>query len=225
MRIIKKFFRRIILTIFLIMALVCGYFIYTGYNMYEKAISKIPLKDMVETIKSDNYYLEYDDIPTLFVDAIVSVEDRRFFKHKGFDIISFSRAMLKNIEDKNLTQGGSTITQQLAKNMYFSFEKNFSRKIAELLVAFDLEKEYDKEEILALYINSVYFGDGYYGLNEASYGYFNKSVDKLTEDEITLLAGIPNAPSAYALSKNEVLARKRQEIVIQCLKNFEEENN
>ena len=104
--------------------------------------------------------------------------------------------------------------------MYFSFEKKFSRKIAELLVAFELEKNYKKNDIVALYINTVYFGDGYYGLNEAALGYFDKEVGELTEDEITLLAGIPNAPSAYALSEHEDLARKRQEIVIECLEKY-----
>lgn len=220
MRSIKKIIRKIVFFTLLIVSLVVGYISYDGYNLYKDSITKTPLSDMVEIIEQGDGYLTYDEIPTLFVNAIIAVEDHRFYEHNGFDIISFSRAMVKNVEDKNLSQGGSTITQQLAKNMYFSFEKKFSRKVAELLVAIDLEKNYDKKKIISLYINSVYFGDGYYGLNAASHGYFNKDVSELTDDEITLLAGIPNAPSAYALSQHKDLARKRQKIVIECLKNY-----
>ena len=134
--------------------------------------------------------------------------------------MSIGRAIEKNIKAKRLVEGGSTITQQLAKNMYFNFDKKFSRKIAELFVAFDLESKYKKQEILSMYINVIYFGNGYYGLNEASNGYFDKSVDKLTFDEITLLAGLPNAPSAFSLNDNLDLAKKRQKLVQDAIKKF-----
>lgn len=223
MKKLMKFIKTIIAIILLIVICIVGYVCYDGYKLYKNAINTTSINDMVESIKEDENYLSYEEIPTLFVDAIVAVEDHRFYTHNGFDIISFGRAIVTNIQEKSLSQGGSTITQQLAKNMYFSFEKKFSRKIAELLVAFDLEKEYEKNDIVALYISTVYFGDGYYGLKEASNGYFDKTVDELTDDEITLLAGIPNAPSAYALSKNEDLARKRQEVVIECLEKYSED--
>ena len=119
-----------------------------------------------------------------------------------------------------LVEGGSTISQQLAKNMYFSFEKKFTRKVAEVFVAMDLEEKYSKDEILSYYINVIYFGDGYYGLGEASRGYYSKTVDKLNFDEITTLAGLPNAPSAFALSTNPDLAKKRQELVINQMKKY-----
>lgn len=215
-----KIIKAIIAICLIIVICVVGYITYDGYKLYKNTISETSLDDMITSIKENDNYLEYEEIPTLFVNAIIAVEDHRFYSHNGFDIISFGRATLANIKKKSLSQGGSTITQQLAKNMYFSFEKKFSRKIAELLVAFDLEKNYEKKDIVTLYINTVYFGDGYYGLEEAAYGYFDKEVNELTDDEITLLAGIPNAPSAYALSKNEDLARKRQEIVIECLEKY-----
>lgn len=220
MRGIVKLIKRIIAIILLVVIGTVGYVCYDGYNLYKEVTLKTPINEMVSSIKNNDNYLSYEEIPELFSNAIVAVEDHRFYLHNGFDIISFGRAMVTNIQEKKLSQGGSTITQQLAKNMYFSFEKKFSRKVAELFVAFDLEKNYEKNEILALYINTVYFGDGYYGLKEASEGYFSKQVNDLTEDEITLLAGIPNAPSAYALSTNEDLARKRQEVVIECLEKY-----
>ena len=126
----------------------------------------------------------------------------------------------------SLAEGGSTITQQLAKNMYFTMEKKFTRKVAEVFVARKLEQMYTKDEILEMYINVAYFGDGLYGLKEAANGYFDKEPLELTFDEITLLAGLPNAPSAYSLSDNEDLARRRQQIVINQMKkyNFIDEN-
>lgn len=220
MKKILNIIKIIIALALLAIIIIIGYIIYDGNKLYKEAIAQTSIEEMVYSIKQDKDYLNHDEIPSLFVDAIIAVEDHRFYTHNGFDIISFARAMVTNIQEKSLSQGGSTLTQQLAKNMYFSFEKKFSRKIAELLVAFELEKKYEKEEIIALYANTVYFGDGYYGLKEAAEGYFDKSVDELTEDEITLLAGIPNAPSAYALSTNEDLARKRQEVVIECLQKY-----
>ena len=220
MKKILNIIKTIIALVLLAMICVVGYVIYDCNKLYKEAVEKTSIKDMVDSIKQDENYLDYKEIPELFVDAIIAVEDHRFYIHNGFDIVSFTRAMVTNVQEKSLAQGGSTLTQQLAKNMYFSFEKKFSRKIAELIVAFELEKQYEKEEIIALYINTVYFGDGYYGLKEAAEGYFDKTVDELTEDEITLLAGLPKAPSLYALSKNEDLARKRQEVVIECLKNY-----
>ena len=161
-----------------------------------------------------------------YQNAVIAVEDHRFEKHGGIDIIGTCRAIVTNITSFSLVEGGSTITQQLARNLYFTQEQSFTRKIAELLVAFDLEKNYSKDQILELYINTIYFGEGYYGIKEACEGYFDKEPLELTFDEITLLAGLPNAPSAYSLSDNEDLARRRQQIVINQMKkyNFIDEN-
>ena len=220
MRKIMKLVKRLIFAILLIVLGIVGYVCYDGYNLYKESIAKVSIEKKVDRIMSDPSYLTYDEIPSLFVNAIVAVEDHRFYEHSGIDIFSLTRAAYINIKERSLVQGGSTITQQLAKNMYFSFEKKFTRKIAELLVAIDLEKKYSKKQIVCLYINTVYFGDGYYGLKEAANGYFNKQPHELSDDQITLLAGIPNAPSLYALSSNEKLARKRQEVVIDCLKRY-----
>ena len=107
-------------------------------------------------------------------------------------------------------EGGSTITQQLAKNLYFTQEKELTRKAAEVFMAFELERNYSKEEILELYVNSIYFGDGYYDVSSASEGYFGKTPEELNDYEATLLAGVPNAPSVYAPTKNPDKAEQRR---------------
>ncbi len=218
MRRLFKFIRNIILLFVIVAFCICGYIVYDGYSLYKEVISKESIESKIERITSKNDYLTFDEIPKDFSNAIVAVEDRRFYTHSGFDIKSIGRAVVTNIKEKKLVEGGSTITQQLAKNMYFSFEKKFTRKIAELFVALDLEKKYEKEEILSYYISIIYFGDGYYGLESAARGYFSKTPDRLNFDEITLLAGLPNAPSAYAITSHPELARKRQAVVIENMK-------
>ena len=130
------------------------------------------------------------------------------------DIIAIGRAFVNDIKAMKFVEGGSTITQQLAKNIYFTQEKKITRKIAEVFMAFEIEKEYDKDQILELYLNTSYFGDGYYNVREASLGYFGKEPNQMTEYEAIMLAGIPNAPSVYSLTKNPELAKQRQKQVI-----------
>ena len=149
------------------------------------------------------------------MDAVVAVEDHRFEQHFGIDPIAIGRAAWNNLISWSLREGGSTITQQLAKNMYFTQEKSFIRKIAEMFMAFRLENSYTKDKILELYVNSIYFGDGYYCVRDASQGYFGKEPIDMTGYESTLLAGIPNAPSVYSLTANTDLAKQRQQYVIQ----------
>ena len=115
-------------------------------------------------------------------------------------------------------KAGSTITQQVAKNLYFIGESNFIyRKIAEAFVSFDLEKKYSKDDILEVYINTIYFGEGYYGIKQAAKGYYNKEPKDLSLYEATMLAGVPNAPSVYAPTVNPDLAKSRQEKVLRSM--------
>ena len=136
------------------------------------------------------------------------------FTHKGIDLISISRAIFKDIKSLKLVEGGSTITQQLAKNTYFTQSKKFTRKCAEIFMAKEYEKNCDKNEIFELYVNTSYYGDGYYCIKDASLGYFGKEPSEMSLYECTLLAGIPNAPSVYAPTKNPELAKERQAQVI-----------
>lgn len=215
MRILKWFF---VLTMVLC---ICSGFAVAGkgYSMYRNALDQMSLADKVESIQNKEHYTAFEELPEVYVNAVVSVEDHRFYRHSGIDLIAIGRAVFNDIRAGRFVEGGSTITQQLAKNLYFSQEKEMTRKAAEVFMAFDLERNYSKEEILELYVNTIYFGDGYYTVADASEGYFGKAPEEMTKYESTLLAGIPNAPSRYAPTKNPVLTEKRQ---MQVLRRMED---
>lgn len=206
------------LKILLIIAMVLGsigvLFIGQGYKMYKGATNEISIEERVEQIRNKEDYVKISEVPEMYKKAVISVEDHRFYKHPGIDIIAIGRAVFNDLKAFSFVEGGSTITQQLAKNQYFTQEKKLTRKIAETFVSFKLEKKYEKDEILELYINTIYFGNGYYGIKEASMGYFGKLPKDLTDSECIMLAGIPNAPSVYSLNANPELAKQRQKQVI-----------
>lgn len=213
-----KLFKRLLLFILILLIIVTSIVVINGYNMYKNAINQISLTDKITEIKADDTYVLLDSVPEHFRNAVISVEDRRFEQHGVVDVISIARAIVSNIKSKELREGGSTITQQVAKNIYFITEDDFiSRKVAEIFVGIDLEKNYSKNDILELYINTIYFGDGYYGIKEACNGYLNKEPKDMNLDECTLLAGVPNAPSVYAPTNNIDLARSRQKKVISSM--------
>lgn len=205
---------KILILIGLIIASIGILFVGQGYKMYKNAVNEVSLDEKVEQIRNDEDYVKISDVPEMYKKAVVSVEDHRFYKHFGIDIIAIGRATFNDLKSFSFVEGGSTITQQLAKNQYFTQEKKITRKIAETFLAFKLEKEYEKDEILELYINTIYFGNGYYGIKEASMGYFGKLPKDLTDGECIMLAGIPNAPSVYALNENPDLAKQRQKQVM-----------
>lgn len=204
------------LAVLVLSAMVCIGFtaVKDGYQLYREAVGQISLTDKVAEIQAKDGYTELSELPETYVDAVVSVEDHRFYRHIGIDVIAICRAVVHDIRAGRYVEGGSTITQQLAKNLYFSQEKKMERKIAEVFLAFDLEDHYSKDEILELYVNSIYFGDGYQNVGQASVGYFGKAPEYMNEYESTLLAGIPNAPSRYAPTRNPQLAEKRQQQVL-----------
>ena len=187
-----------------------GFLVISGYDMYRQVVEEKSLAQRVEEVRSKPGYTTIDQLPELYLQAVVAVEDHRFYDHWGVDPFATLRALWNDIRAGAYVEGGSTITQQLAKNLCFTQEKELTRKVAELFVAFELERQYSKEEILELYVNSIYFGNGYYSIGEASRGYFQKEPSQLTPSECTLLAGIPNAPSVYALTASPELARERQ---------------
>jgi penicillin-binding protein 2D len=159
------------------------------------------------------------DISPNFLNAIVAVEDANFFKHQGLDHVGLFRAFLANIRAKRVIQGGSTITQQLSKNLFFSFERNFVRKIKELLIALQLEATFTKEMILEAYCNQIYFGSGAYGVEEASQIYFGKRAQDLTLLQAALLAGLPNSPNSANPFNNMERAMKRARFVMKRMAN------
>ena len=149
--------------------------------------------------------------------AIVAIEDRRFYDHMGFDLTGMGRAALVNIQHGRIEEGASTITQQLVKNLFLANEQTFTRKAQELLLALDIEIACSKEEILEMYLNVVYYGGGFYGVQAASDGYFGKSPAALDLPEASMLAGVPNAPSEVSPFVNFIAAKKRQAIVLDTM--------
>lgn len=214
MKLVKKFIFFIVLAILLISFIV----FFKGYNLYNSAINEISLSEKVNEIQNDENFVSISELPDDLINATIAVEDHRFKDHGAIDIISIGRAITSNLKAKDMVEGGSTITQQVAKNLYFMTEKdNVSRKIAELILSYHLEKNYSKDEIFELYVNTIYYGNGYYGIKEASNGYLNKDPKDLTLDESTMLAGIPNAPSVYAPTVNMDLCKNRQAKVIRSM--------
>lgn len=201
---------KILFTVAAVIVAVGTYIACKGYEMYSRAVATEPVAQMAERIRGMDNYTKLEDIPDIYTEALVSVEDKRFYSHHGIDLRSIGRAVVINIKDMSFTEGGSTITQQLAKNQYYTQEKNFIRKAAEAFTALEIEKELSKDEILELYINSIFYGDNCYNIYDASMHYFNVPPSEMTDYQCTLLVGIPNAPSAYSLSVSPELAHQRQ---------------
>ena len=213
-----KFIRRLLLFILVIIIIIGSVLYLNGNKLYKEKLSEISLENKVSSVRENSNFIKLNSLPTYYKDSVVSVEDRRFFSHGTIDFIALARATFSNIKQKDFKEGGSTITQQTAKNLYLIKEKDVSnRKVAEFLIGRDLEKKYNKDEILELYVNTIYFGDGYYGIQEASKGYFNKDAKDLTLYEATMLAGVPNAPSLYAPTVNFHLTQSRQKKVVSSM--------
>lgn len=155
--------------------------------------------DVISYVKGekDVYYLEYDEIPLYAKQAFISVEDKKFYSHHGVDYRAIVRAVWAMFRNGKVTQGASTITQQLARDVFLTQDKTWERKIEEIYVAVELEKKYSKEDILEFYINNIYFKNGYYGLEAAAQGYFSKSASELSLSQLAFLCAIPNNPTYY----------------------------
>ena len=191
---------------------------FQGYREYREALSGKSVEEMARQIESIDNYTSLDELPQTYIDAVLAVEDKRFYEHPGIDPIAIGRALLNDIRAGEYVEGGSTITQQLAKNQYFTQEKRLVRKVAEMFMAFKIEAELDKDKILELYVNSIYFGNGYQCAGDACRAYFGKEPSEMTFDECTLLAGIPNAPSNYNPMASVELAYQRQQQVLEKMK-------
>ena len=164
------------------------------------------------------HYVRLDRLPEPVVQAVLAIEDRRFYSHFGFDPIGFVRAMVANVRAGRFVQGGSTITQQLAKNLFLNSERTFSRKFREMGLALWLETRFEKDQILELYLNRVYFGAQAYGIDQAARRYFGKRAPDLTLSEGAMLAGLLKAPSRLNPKRNFGAAKKRAELVLAAMK-------
>lgn len=212
-----KLIKKILLLLVVVLLLIIGTFAGLGYKEYHDATSETSLEAKVKEIQSQKHYVTYDEISPYLLDATVAIEDHRFYDHGGVDYISLVRALVSNVEAKGIVGGGSTITQQLAKNMYFGYEPSMIRKVAEVFVAKELERKYSKKEILELYVNIINYGDGHMGIYEASFGYFNCEPSKLSLAQSSLIAGIPQSPSNLQLSNNYKRAKTRQKAVLEAM--------
>jgi penicillin-binding protein 1A len=154
-------------------------------------------------------------IPPYLIEALLATEDTRFYSHRGIDPRGIARALLTNLRTLRRAEGGSTITQQLAKVLFLTPEKSLARKMKEILLAFQIEREYPKDKILEMYFNQIYFGHGAYGVEAAAQTYFGKSVDELNLAEAAMLAGLPRAPNTYSPIVDKERARRRRGVVLQ----------
>ena len=145
-----KMVRRLAMVLFVICACLCLVVGVKGYRMYKGALAQTSLADKVDSIRAREDYTTFEELPPIYVEAVLSVEDHRFYSHPGIDPIAIGRAAFNDLKAMAFVEGGSTVTQQLAKNLYFSQEKELTRKVAEVFMAFNLEKNYSKEEILAV---------------------------------------------------------------------------
>lgn len=214
---VRKLFISLFSVLLCLLLASCVFFGVKGYKLYQKAVTEKSVNERVKEIQDMDGFTPYSDLPQFYIDATISVEDHRFESHFGIDLIAIGRAALKDIREMSFVQGGSTITQQLAKNMFFTQEKKLERKVAEVFAALELESQYTKEEIFELYINTVYFGNGFYGIRQAAVGYFGKEPSELSDYECAVLAGLPNAPSVYSLDENKELALQRVEQVLRSM--------
>jgi len=186
-------------------------------SSWERAYRIVALKSAVDAKLDKKNYVKIQYIPLFMQQTIIAVEDNRFYHHIGFDMEGILRAMLVNMQTGDFTEGGSTITQQLVKNLFLSQEKTYGRKVEEVVLAIDMELRYSKEEILEMYLNSIYFGSGAYGIGDAARIYFDKSPVNLTLAECAMLAGLPNAPSLNSPYVNFNGAKQRQAIVLSVM--------
>lgn len=170
----------------------------------------------ISAVKNEGIKIEA--VPDHVKNAVIAIEDHRFYEHSGVDLVGISRAFVQNIKAGSIVEGGSTITQQLTKNALLSSEKTYKRKLEEFFLAREIEKQYSKDEIMQMYLNRIYFGNGSWGIKEAAMGYFGKDVKDLSISEAALLAGLIKAPSALDPHKNYDQAMERRNLVLQMMK-------
>ncbi len=209
-----KLFKKLLIIILILVVVASSIILIIGFSYYANTLKEKPLVSRIEEVTNKENYTSFENLPKTYVNAVIAVEDHRYYNHGAIDPIGIARAFYTNIRDGEFDEGGSTITQQVAKNVVFNQDKTLVRKLGEIFAAYDLEKNYSKDEIFALYVNSSYFGDGYYCIYDAAKGYYKKNPKDLNLAEASMLAGVPNAPSVYSPTVNPDLAKKRQKHVL-----------
>lgn len=218
MKTLARIIRRVLVIALVAVIAMCALTVWRGYGMYREAVADRPISQTVEELRATDAYTELDELPQTYLDAVVAVEDHRFYEHGGIDPIAICRAAFNDLRTLSLREGGSTITQQVAKNLFFTQDKHFERKVAEVFMAFDLEARYSKREILELYVNSSYFGSGYTGIGQAAPGYLGCDPSDMSDYECALMAGFPNAPELFAADPQAADSRAR--VVVQQMEKY-----
>jgi len=231
---INKIFKSLLIIGLLIVALLSGMFIY-AYNSVDTDVNKL-LKYTPDTSteildrngkrlayifkKRHRLYATYNEIPVYVVEGLIAMEDTKFFEHNGINPDAIARAVLKDIKARRFVEGGSTITQQLIKNMFLTKKKKLSRKLKEMILALKLEDKLSKEQILERYLNEIAYGNNYLGVKTAAEGYFRKDLNELSLKESAMLVGIPNAPSFYNPLRHYERTLKRANLILRRLRNL-----
>lgn len=218
MKTLARIIRRVLVIALVAVIAMCALTVWRGYGMYREALADRPISQTVEELRATDTYTELDELPQMYLNAVVAVEDHRFYEHGGVDSIAICRAAFNDLRTLSLREGGSTITQQVAKNLFFTQDKHFERKVAEVFMAFDLEARYSKREILELYVNSSYFGSGYTGIGQAAPGYLGCDPSDMSDYECALMAGFPNAPELFAADPQAADSRAR--VVVQQMEKY-----
>ena len=232
-------FFRIQLALLVLVLTAAAYYFYGGYGkqveeLRQEAVRLVRQSDVdtfkanqtsivyasdgsvISTLKGekDSYYVSIEEMPVDAVTAIVSIEDKKFFRHHGIDYRALLRAVKAMVQNGEVKQGGSTITMQLARNIFLSQEKTWQRKVEEMYIATELENKYSKDQILEFYLNNIYFGNGYYGIQSAARGYFDRDVESLSLSQIAFLCAIPNNPTLYDPVTNKDNAVSRRDRIL-----------
>ncbi len=202
--------KKILVALFLLLIVLVGWINGSIKQAEFQLNSRIP--EQIQQKRSE--YVENDEIPEELYEAIVNAEDHRYYYHFGIDPLGIARAAIVDIQAGSIVEGGSTLTQQLAKNLFLSPERTMERKIKDMVLAVELEALYSKQEILTMYLNLVYFGEGAYGIGEAAEIYFQKSVSELTREECAVLAAIPRAPSICNPIADQAGIMRRQKMIL-----------
>lgn len=192
-----KLFTRILVMAVVLGCIVIGSFMVRGYRLYQAAVKEKGLEARIEAIEEKENYVALNDISSEFTGQLIESEDKHFYQHGGIDVGSTLRAVVTDIKAGAFVQGGSTITQQLAKNLCFTSEKKIERKIAELFVVYKLEKEYSKDKLLELYCNIIYFGENCYGIQDAAANYYGVNASELSKTQASCLVFTIKCPNYY----------------------------
>lgn len=211
-------------SIIICLIIVVSIVLLSGYLEFRRTINIRSIDERIIKVGKRESYVTIKHISKSLIKAVVSIEDHRFYNHNGIDLISLCRALIFNIKKKRLAQGGSTITQQLCKNLLFTNSKTLKRKVSEFFAAVYIERYYSKDKILEVYLNIIYLGNGYYGIKEASYGYYGVSPASLNLRQSTLIAGIIQAPSIFNLKKCDKKELERQKQVMKAMIKYNNRN-